>query len=126
MTGCRRPGRDRRDLTRIDAPQLAVHSQERRQEVAGGRRHLQLGRMLDDLGHNPAEKLVVDFNPAVPEPLLEHVVDERDLRLVAGIVAREGGNRGAAAEISIVSRCPRTRSGFSIVMVGGALRPAET
>ena len=82
----------RRDFVRVDATQFAIHLEEAGQHVAGGHLHLQLGRVLNDLGHDTVDVLVVDLNPASPRRLLEHVVDECRLGLVAGFVAGEGGD----------------------------------
>jgi hypothetical protein len=49
--------------------------------------------VLDDLRHDAVDELVVDLDAALLERLLEHVVDEGRLRLVARFVAREGGDR---------------------------------
>ena len=48
-------------------------------EQVGRRRRgdLQLRRVLEDLRHDALEEAVVELDPALPERLLEHVVDER-------------------------------------------------
>ena len=74
---------------------LAVFFQKGRQHVAalGRRRHLQLGRVLGDLGDDAVQELVVELDAALALRLLEGVVDEGRLRFVSGFVARECRNR---------------------------------
>ena len=86
----------RRDLVRVDLAQLAVDragTPAASPAVLRRRRHLQLGRVLEDLRHDAVDELVVELDPALLERLLEHVVDEGRRRLVAGLVARERDDR---------------------------------
>ena len=57
------------------------------------RRQLQLRRVREDFRDDAVDEAVVELDAALLERLREHVVDERGRRLVARLVAREGGDR---------------------------------
>ena len=88
--------RERRDLVGVDLAQLAVDlagTPAACRLPCGRRRHLQLGRMLEDFRHHAVDELVVELDAALLERLLEHVVDERRLRLIARFVPSERDDR---------------------------------